>query len=253
MSQPSPSKGVHTVISGLAQLFKTRSLVTKEKCVKTVSNKPVGIHSRKINDQIPLPPVSNSLPFSGSRATASSSILSFNENIQTEEAGYTFTEAQNHLPDSPPASQGTYHVQEANHSESLRDILFKENYDISHTSVPVENQDVLVKIPEYVSVPAKNVLVNIPEYVSVPAKYFPLIINPTETYLLPYQNNGQCVAIQLNVVQSLGEIIVAKVSGCSQLDSTTSFPEELILSLENEVKITEPAMPVPDPTAQVHI
>ena len=81
-----------------------------------------------------------------------------------------------------------------------------------------------------------SAILRIPEYLKAPARIFPMIIG-SETYALPYQDNGSTVVVTLNVVHAAGEYIVAKVTGCCPFDSSTPYPEGILLTLSDEIKV----------------
>ena len=90
----------------------------------------------------------------------------------------------------------------------------------------------------YQSVSLEGVMIRIPEYIQVPAKYFPMIIG-SETYVLPYNDNQKTIVLCLNVVLAAGKYIVAKVVGCGSFDPNTSYPEGVNLTFEDEIKVLQ--------------
>ena len=115
-----------------------------------------------------------------------------------------------------------------------------------HTSIEYTSEkDVLTNknrndnVLNYQSVSAKGVMLRIPDYVKVPAKIFPVIIG-TETYILPYYDNNTTIVLGMNVKLAAGQYVVAKVVGCGSLDPNTSlYPEGIILTLQDEIKFLQ--------------
>ena len=79
-------------------------------------------------------------------------------------------------------------------------------------------------------------IIKIPEYIKAPARIFPVVIGQ-ESYALPYQNCGSTVVVIFNVVHAAGEFVVAKITGCTPYDNNIPYPEGIILSLTDEIKV----------------
>ncbi|XP_063688547.1 uncharacterized protein LOC134821735 [Bolinopsis microptera] len=125
------------------------------------------------------------------------------------------------------------------HPESLLKLLSDDSDFIpdstevsreSHCNFQPSEQDPSLQCP------TGTAILRLPEYIKAPARIFPLVIG-SETYGLPYQDNGSTVAVTFNVVHAAGEFVVAKVTGCGPFDTSAPNPGGIILTLADEIKV----------------
>jgi hypothetical protein len=79
-------------------------------------------------------------------------------------------------------------------------------------------------------------ILRIPEYIKAAARLFPLVIG-SETYALPYNDSGSTVVVLFQVVHAAGEFVVAKVTGCGPFDANKPYPDGIMLTLADEIKV----------------
>lgn len=156
-------------------------------------------------------------------------------------SSYTHTQSQSCVPSSLPNSDCGLIYQR----ESLLKLLSDDTdlvQDAVHESVSNTDTSPQEDMEHQQSIPAGTAILRIPEYIKAPARIFPVVIG-SESYVLPYRNGSLTVVIVFSVVHAAGEFVVAKVTGCGPYDPSVPYPEGIMITLEDEIKVIQTKSP----------